>query len=82
MKIRPKFTCWNCERTYTLLRETEEQPKLIVECPFCGAEAEVDLAPWRTPTMNIQKGSGANEQALGETLNLPDVLPTTPRQTT
>lgn len=76
MKKRQTFECWNCERTYTQL--VEGQPKLIVECPFCGAEAEVDLAPWREQSMTIMRGGG-EEAELGQVLNLPDVLPTTKR---
>jgi len=80
MAKRVKFKCWNCDREYSLLRDAAGQPKLIVECPFCGAEAEVDLAPWRDQVMNIHKGQGASEQSLGDVLNLPDVLPTSPRK--
>ncbi|MCP4427642.1 MAG: hypothetical protein GY803_24425 [Chloroflexi bacterium] len=81
MARRLKFECYNidCGREYSLLREVEGQPKLMVECPFCGAEAEVDLAPYRSPAVNIQRGD-SGEQSLGEFLNLPDVLPTTPRK--
>ena len=81
MENRVTLKCWNtdCDREYSLLRDVG-QAKLIVECPFCGAEGEVDLAPWRDPTMSVMRGSGAEEQNLGDALNLPDVLPTTPRE--
>ncbi len=81
MAKRIKFQCCNsdCGREYSLLRDVIGQPQLIVECPFCGAEAEVDLAPYRSQAMSIQRGDG-DEQSLGEILNLPDVLPTTPRK--
>lgn len=78
MEKRVKLKCWNCQREYSLLRDVG-QAKLFVACPFCGAEGEVDLAPWRDPAMNIQKGGGAAEAGLGDALNLPDVLPTQPR---
>ncbi|NKQ35053.1 MAG: hypothetical protein HF973_05485 [Chloroflexi bacterium] len=81
MAKRVTLKCWNtdCEREYSLLRDVG-QAKLFVECPFCGAEGEVDLAPWRDPAMSTMHGSGAEEQNLGDALNLPDVLPTTTRE--
>ncbi len=78
MNRRVKFQCYQCQREYSLLRDVG-QAKLLVECPFCGAEAETDLAPWRSQVMSTHKGEGSGEQALGEILNLPAVLPTTPR---
>lgn len=74
---RPKFGCWNCKQEYSLLRDVG-QAKLIVECPFCGAEAEVDLAPYRDPSVTVMRGKNEGAQNLSEVLNLPDVLPTTP----
>jgi hypothetical protein len=81
MEERLAFKCWNaeCQRQYTLfLQRDVGQAKLIVECPYCNTEAEVDLAPWRTPTTTILRG-GASE-GTEETVTLPDVLPTTPRK--
>ncbi|HRQ39485.1 MAG TPA: hypothetical protein PLD25_16375 [Chloroflexota bacterium] len=80
LEKRVKLQCWQCQREYSLLRDVG-QAMLEVECPFCYAKGEVDLAPWRSPVVNIHKGEGGGQQALGELLDLPAVLPTTPRQT-
>ena len=82
MSVRLKFKCWNqdCGREYSLLREVQGQPKLLVQCPFCDAEAEVDLAPCRSPVTPVYKGIDPPAEPLAETLLLPDVLPTTPRE--
>jgi hypothetical protein len=78
-KKRVKLKCWNvgCGREYSLLREFKGQPKLFVACPFCNQEGVVDLAPWRSPLMEIYGGDQPNVYTL-ETLNLPEVLPTAP----
>lgn len=73
---RLKFECWNCKRTYSLLREVQGQPKLVVACPFCEEEAVVDLAPYRSQVVQIQQG---DEGITAELLQLPDVLPTARR---
>jgi DNA-directed RNA polymerase subunit RPC12/RpoP len=77
---RVTLQCFNCPRTYTLRRDVS-QAKLIVECPYCGAEGEVDLAPFREPSLNIHRGEGGGSQTSDMQLNLPDVLPTQPRST-
>lgn len=76
MAKRIKFKCWNCERVYSLLREIKDELRLIEECPFCGSECVVNLAPWRSEATTIFKGSANDEAALGDALDLPDVLPT------
>lgn len=75
-KQRCKFKCWNCQREYSLLREVQGQPKLMVACPFCEAEGVVDLAPYRSPVVEIQQSGEGGITA--ETLHLPEVLPTAP----
>jgi DNA-directed RNA polymerase subunit RPC12/RpoP len=78
MKIRPKFNCWNCHRDYSLLREVNEGLKLLVQCPYCGAEGEVDLAQfYRTEAVDILRSGRAGPLNL-ELLDLPDLLPTKP----
>jgi hypothetical protein len=76
MKKRLKFKCWNCEREYSLTRDLQGQPRLIVECPFCEREAVVDLAPYRSEAVGVYKGEA--ESGGAETITLPDVIPTSP----
>jgi DNA-directed RNA polymerase subunit RPC12/RpoP len=73
---RLKFQCWNCPETYSLLRSTEGVRIILVACPYCGAEAEVDLKPYERRVVSTHKGDKIGEQT---SLQLPDVLPTRPR---
>lgn len=83
MKKRLEFQCWNCPKTYTLLRDVEEgNPQLSVGCPFCGAAAIVDLYPYRKPIDTIYKIESPQNRAPDETetvYELPDILPTQPK---
>ena len=58
---RIPIRCWNqaeCGREYTQLVTFANQPVLLVACPFCGQEAEVDLAPYRSPVWSRYAGEG------------------------
>ena len=72
---RLKFKCWNCPRKYTLLRPLSEDLKLFVACPYCGKEAMVDLAPYKTTIDVLKSGAPAGETGAFE-LKLPKILPT------
>ena len=76
MKKRFTFKCWNCSRTYTLLREITKEQILTVACPYCNTEAVVDLKPFRKEKKVVMRGNGKDEQNLGEEFELPDILPT------
>lgn len=81
MKKRLEFKCWNCEKTYSLLREIGEgHPILSVACPFCGEEAVVDLDPHRKKPDEIYRTDSPQTITVGETVyDLPDILPTQPK---
>ena len=76
MKKRLAFKCWNtkCKRTYTLFCELTDEQVIMVACPYCNAEAKVDLKPYRTK--RVFRGENAAGQSPGDELQLPDVLPT------
>jgi len=78
---RLEFHCWNCEQTYSLLLEIDEdKPQLWVACPFCHKEAIVDLDPYRKPVDKIYRGKSSSNDNSGETdFDLPDILPTRPK---
>ena len=76
MKKRFTFQCWNCPKTYTLFREITKEQELNVACPYCRAEAVVDLKPYPKKTV-ILRGDGGVEQETEE-LELPEILPTHP----
>jgi hypothetical protein len=81
MKKRLEFKCWNCEKTYSLLREIGEgNPILWVACPFCGKEGIVDLNPFREKADLIHKTGSPQTTATDEIVyDLPDILPTQPK---
>jgi len=81
MAERLKFKCWNpdCKEEYSLLRQVEGARILLVKCPFCDAEAQVDLKPYESKARTIFR-SGNVPEGRGKSLNLPDILPTTPQK--
>ena len=77
MEKRFKFQCWNCPRSYSLLREITEEMRLFTACPYCGAEAVVELEPYKkTDPVNVYRSGNDAEKSLVSSLDLPDVLPT------
>ena len=79
-KKRPKFKCYNCQRIYEItLTIEDEQPQLIITCPYCNSESVVDLAPWRPKSTLVAKGGKTETATEFFTLELPDVLPTQPK---
>lgn len=73
---RVPIRCWNCGRTYELLREFRKKPILLVACPFCSKEGQVRLKPFRTSVVEMKAGDDAFTL---DQLQLPDVLPSEPR---
>jgi DNA-directed RNA polymerase subunit RPC12/RpoP len=82
MEKRITFKCWKCGREYSLLQSLQdgEQPKLVVECPFCGSEGVVDLAPYRTSVIsiirNITQMHSFDDIPVEYEFDLPEVVPT------
>ncbi len=74
---RPNFRCWQCGRNFHQTLEIGDAAELLLECPFCGALAKVDLAPYRDKTQTLYRdGSTAEHPAAPD---LPDPIPTAPR---
>lgn len=69
MAKRYKFQCWNCPKVYFQSLEITDQQEIIVSCPYCKAEAVVDLRPYRKKIVSVMRGDD-------EQIKLPDVLPT------
>ena len=76
MKKRFTFQCWNCPQTYTLLREITDKMQLFTACPFCGAEAVVNLNSFVKPAAQVLRSATLTQKTEGITLELPEVLPT------
>ena len=82
MSKRRKFKCWQCSRKYTLYREINKEQKLFVACPYCGAEAVVDLDPFRKEVKEVFRSENNSNQDLGLELQLPETIPTRQPQET
>jgi DNA-directed RNA polymerase subunit RPC12/RpoP len=78
MSKKLKLQCWNCPKTYFATLDITDQQEVIVRCPYCKAEAVVNLKPYRRKTMTVLKHIDlrtlSNES--NEEIQLPDVLPT------
>lgn len=72
---RLKFKCWQCGRSFSLLKEFEGAPKLIVPCPFCSTTCIANLAPFSRKTVEVMRNDSP-AQGSGITLDLPEVIPT------
>jgi hypothetical protein len=75
MKKRLTLQCWNCPKTYFQTLETSDQKQVIVSCPYCSAEAVIDLNPYCRKTKTVMRGE-SNDKQNEEELQLPDILPT------
>ena len=73
---RLTFLCWNCKRTYSLLRQPVKGQVLFVACPFCGADGVSDLRPYKPATVTVFKAHSSGEALETPELDLPEVLPT------
>lgn len=75
---RPRFECWKCDRRFHQTVDIRDDPVLLLECPFCGALAKADLAPYRGRTHQILR-SDETGFTISE-LHLPDPIPTQNRK--
>jgi len=74
MKTRPSFQCWQCERTFGQVVDLEGEPVLLLECPYCGAECKVDMAPYRKRVVTVTKDEAAGPST--DRYELPQTVPT------
>jgi NAD-dependent SIR2 family protein deacetylase len=75
MNKRLKLQCWNCPKTYFETLEITDQQEVIVKCPYCQAEAVVNLKPYRKQPKTVFRGENKDTQS-DEEFQFPDVLPT------
>ena len=73
-KIRPSFECWQCERTFGQVVDLEGEPVLLLECPYCGAECKVDMAPYRERVVTVTRDEEAGPSTVR--CELPETVPT------
>lgn len=74
MKTRPSFECCQCRRTFGQVVDLEGHPVLLVECPYCGAECKVDMAPYRQRVVIVTRGEHTGSGAAYH--DLPGTVPT------
>jgi len=73
-KTRPDFECWQCKRTFGQVVDLEGEPVLLLECPYCGADCKVDMAPYRQRVVTLTRGEDAGPSA--PRYALPETVPT------
>ncbi|MCA1789529.1 MAG: hypothetical protein LC667_06650 [Thioalkalivibrio sp.] len=74
MRTRPTFECWQCERTFGQVFDLEGEPVLLLECPYCGAECKVDMAPYRERVVTVTRDEVAGTSAMS--YEIPETVPT------
>ena len=74
MKTRPDFECCRCGRTFGQIVDLEGKPVLLLECPYCGAECKVDMAPYRQRVVTVMRGEEAGTSTVR--YELPDRIST------
>jgi hypothetical protein len=74
MRTRPTFECWQCERTFGQVVDLEGEPVLLLECPYCGAECQVDMAPYRQRIVTVTRDEDAGPRTVR--YELPETVPT------
>lgn len=78
MKTRRITRCAACSKDFSYLiniteqRLRESEWKIKLACPFCTANLEIDLTPYKQPTVTVYKGLD-NDNSI---LILPEQLPT------
>ena len=74
-----EFQCWNCPEVYSKVLEITDQQEIIVACPYCRAEAVVDLRPYQKKTKTVFRREEENDRQSEEEFQLPRILPTRKR---
>ncbi len=77
---RPTFDCWNCRRPFGQTVTLDNDPVLLVECPYCGAGCKVDLNPYREEVVEVIRGGPV--ETGNQMFRLPEKIPTTESETT
>lgn len=77
-KTRPKFQCCKCERCFGQVVDLEGEPVIILECPYCGAQCKVDLAPYRQRVVVVHRGAETGPGTDTGRWELPGTVPTHP----
>jgi len=77
MNKRLKLQCWNCPKTYFETLEITDRQQIIIKCPYCKADAIVNLKPYskQSRTTTVYRGKNKDNQG-GEDFQFPDIVPT------
>lgn len=74
-----KFQCWNCPKVYFQSLEITDQQEIIIACPYCKAEAVVNLRPYYKRLKTVLKREEDDQTHLEEGeagFQFPEVFPT------
>jgi hypothetical protein len=78
MKTRPSFECWQCEGIFGQVVDLDGEPVLLLECPYCGAQCKVDMAPFRQRVVTLTRDEAAGPSTIR--YELPEIVPTFKRE--
>jgi NAD-dependent SIR2 family protein deacetylase len=78
MTKRFKFQCWSCPKVYFQSLEITGQQEIIVACPYCRAEAVVNLRPYyKKPKIVFKRENDETRSEEGEEgFHFPEIFPT------
>lgn len=76
MNHRQQYRCWHCNEQYGLLLPEEEVARFIVQCPYCGKEATIELKDY--PKKRDIYRNANNGSRPGNEYELPEVIMTQP----
>lgn len=82
MQKRLAFRCPNpdCNRKYEMTFTFEGQPRLYVECPYCGTGGTVTLNKYHISQDNvIMRGENGQGATVTESYEFPTLVPVEPR---
>jgi hypothetical protein len=78
MNKRLKLQCWNCPKAFFSPVEITVEQEIIVSCPYCRAEAVVNLKPYRKKNTMVMKHIDLHNISNDDDqeFQFPDVIPT------
>lgn len=79
MTKRFKFQCWSCPKVYFQSLEITDQQEIIIACPYCRAEAVVNLQPYYKKLKTVLKREEDDEtprEESEERFQFPEIFPT------
>ena len=74
-RLRLTFKCWNCDQTFQLTRDISNNPRALIDCPYCGKRSVYDFNLYRDSKSEVLK-DGSEIDMEKVILDLPEVIDT------